>query len=339
MRRAEAQYGSLLARGGGAATVRRTCKSLDDLKAAGRAPTQLPRAAPLEVILCPGGSTNYALQIAASTPRSRIGLLIAGNSGRPGGACGHMSRSSLPYCDRKDLRSNHSTQEEDIISNWLLTHENLKGDNPTLLYGATIGGRWGMLYPDWTTVPQITRGRRPQDIKQLYYTIQKKHYRRAAPLDYQDAWHVKNCLVSKKTAQGYAFGESVECSLVFVAGPLANDAPTLNTPSTPGDYASTQFRTFNQIAHDNYDHFIKCVENTFYAGLLAMVLSGDRIAILCHVSGGIYAGPWKAKYGVDSDKKEVYAAITRALARKHNGVALAFFFERVVLCLYSNPPR
>merc|ERR1719375_1349474 len=175
-----------------------------------------------------------------------------------------------------------------VCSNWLRTHEHIEHTDPNKLFSNTIGGkrRWGMTHPDLTKV-----------CNKAYYTVQKKDYRSASPDVYFDAWHVSNCLVSEKTASDFNFNNRVRCSLIFVAGPLANGRHKMNPQGKKGDYSSTQCRTFNRCAERDYTHFIQSVEQAFYAALLAMAKQGDTIAILCHVSGGIYAGKWRELYG------------------------------------------
>ena len=295
-------------------------------------PVSSPRQ--LEFLAIRGGSTNMALELAKVHPGSRIGLVIAGNSGRPGGACGHMDKLNRPYVDSLH---HHATQEEDVVSNWLLTHEKAEGTDPNKLFANTIGGdstasgrkrRWGVTHPDWRKNPT-----------QTFYTIQKKDYRRASAADYRDAWHVSNCLVCEKTVRAYDFDNRVRCSLVFVAGPLAKGGHSLNPPFKQGDYASTQYRTFNELTEHDYTHFLRCVEETFHAALLAMAMQGDTIAILCHVSGGIYAGNWRSIYGdkaaaLTELKKVVNGVLSNRLL---NGVPLGCYFERVVFSKYIPP--
>ena len=98
-------------------------------------PVSSPRQ--LEFLAIRGGSTNMTLELAKVHPGSRIGLVIAGNSGRPGGACGHMDKFNRPYVDSLH---HHSTQEEDVVSNWLLTHQKAEGTDPNKLFANTIGG-------------------------------------------------------------------------------------------------------------------------------------------------------------------------------------------------------
>ena len=49
---------------------------------------------------------------------------MAGNSGRPGGGCGHIAANGEAYVDK--LKNSHVGQEEDIMSNWLITHKNVE---------------------------------------------------------------------------------------------------------------------------------------------------------------------------------------------------------------------
>lgn len=288
-------------------------------------PVSSPRQ--LEFLAIRGGSTNMALKLAKVHPGSRIGLVIAGNSGRPGGACGHMDKFNRPYVDSLH---HHSTQEEDVVSNWLLTHQKAEDTDPNKLFANTIGGkrRWGVTHPDWQNNPT-----------QTFYTIQGKDYRRASAADYHDAWHVSKCLVCEKTVRAYDFDNRVRCSLVFVAGPLAKGGHSLFPPLKQGDYASTQYRTFNELTEHDYAHFIRCVEETFHAALLAMAMQGDTVAILCHVSGGIYAGKWRAIYG---DAAASFAELKKVVNdvlknRLLNGVPLGCYFERVVFSKYIPP--
>ena len=62
-----------------------------------------------------GGLTNYGQELHATHLTWKIGTMVAANSGKPGGACGG---EQLQF---DKLHAGHHTQEEDIISNWLLT--------------------------------------------------------------------------------------------------------------------------------------------------------------------------------------------------------------------------
>lgn len=278
----------------------------------------------IKIINESGGSTNIAIRLKEKFPDSSIGIVVAGNSGRPGGACGHMNSKGYAYVDSL---GHHKTQEEDVVSNWLLTHKHIEGTSPNTLFKNTIGGekRWGMVHPDWRN-----------NKKEVFYTIQEKHYRNAQPEDYTDAWYVDNCLVSFKTKNSYNFEKNIRCSLVFVAGPQAKDGHKLTAPNKIGDYSSTQYRTFNSSAANDYSVFIKSVERTFYAALLSMAMKGDNIAVLCHVSGGIYAGKWRTKYGDQAPNLvELESVVNNVLTNYNlNGKPLGCYFDHVVFSRY-----
>lgn len=281
----------------------------------------------------PGGCTNLALYLSKQYPRHKIAIVIAGNSGRPGGACGHLEMGRPTV---KNLHHKHKTQEEDVLSNWLLTHKEVRNANVNSIFESTIGGdnRWGMVYPDWTASEEGSVS--DDDIK--FSTIQGVKYTNAEPRNYYDAWHVSNCLVSQKTTEGFLTRKNVDCSLVFVSGPLANNNNSLHRPDEPGNYSSTQFRTFNQNAYNDFHKFISCVEYTFEAALTAMAAKKESIAVLCHVSGGIYAGNYRKIYGDESDYTYFEKIIYRVLNKKlTNGYKLGMYFEKVVFAPYRPP--
>ena len=64
-----------------------------------------------------GGCGTVGFKIHSSNPAYRIGVLIAGNSGRPGGSVGNFGGG----LNHKGVHTGHRTQEEDMVSNWLLT--------------------------------------------------------------------------------------------------------------------------------------------------------------------------------------------------------------------------
>lgn len=307
----------------------------------------------------PGGCTNLAIHLSRTYPSDSIGILVAGNSGRPGGACGNIK---IDYKEKKyrpivsNLHHKHKTQEEDILSNWLTT----VGD-ANRVYESTIGGinRWGMYWPDWTAIPGAERLLRDQNphlpipntasiwsdpliVDKIYRTRQGVDYREAQPIAYRDAWHVKNCAVSEKCTNGFNALNSVACSLIFVAGPLANPEQSLYMPREQTNYTSTQFRTVNQLAVDDYQFFRSCVKETFRAALTSMALNGDTIAVLCHVSGGIYAGNHSQKYGSKNmdNFKELKDIVNEVLQSYTTpGIRLGSFFEKVVFSPYAPPER
>jgi hypothetical protein len=109
----------------------------------------------LETIVDPNGLSNVGAQLhrdmlKAGQPRS-IATVVAGNSGRPAGACGFKDGTI------RKLHAEHTTQEEDVVSNWMTTACHNKGrplmpgmadgghETANAVYQATIFKKWGML--------------------------------------------------------------------------------------------------------------------------------------------------------------------------------------------------
>jgi hypothetical protein len=109
----------------------------------------------LETIVDPKGLTNVGARLhaemkKAGQPRS-IATVVAGNSGRPAGACGFKDGTI------RKLHPEHTTQEEDVVSNWMTTACHNKGrplmpgmadgghETANAVYQATIFKKWGML--------------------------------------------------------------------------------------------------------------------------------------------------------------------------------------------------
>ena len=84
---------------------------------------RLAHIAQVEVRVDAGGLTNVGRELHLQLGQSaRIGTMVAGNSGRPGGACGavaHVGGKQIGVA--RKLHARHRTQEEDVVSNWLLT--------------------------------------------------------------------------------------------------------------------------------------------------------------------------------------------------------------------------
>ena len=263
------------------------------------------------------GMTNKGAILYKGSNPPKIGTIIAGNSGRPGGACGNFDGTLV------NINPNHRTQEEDIISNWFMTYmynKNITEEEAKIYYGNklfeyTIFNRWGLLYPY----------AKRTDIKNYYKTIQGINYRYAKPNDYATAWTIDNVYLSDKfykyKASQYIHENQYKTTLVFVAG------PNNNNPGTNGKINSV-FRTYNKETDKNFDLFMNGVEAALFAGLIAMVYSKCNVALLVNVSGGLYRG--------NHDKEDYKNAYLNSLDNllmnvQINGVELGSYFDAVYL--------
>lgn len=265
------------------------------------------------------GMTNIGAIIYNSHTGSeepKIGTIIAANSGRPGGACGNFDGTA------DKIHPNHRTQEEDIVSNWLMTYaynKNISEDERehyyNKLFQCTIYNKWGLQYPY----------AKKTDQEKYYKTIQDINYSDAVPKEYADAWTINNVYLSDKNYyykdSQYIHEHQYKTTLVFVSG------PNNNNPGTNGPINSV-FRTYNKYTDERFDIFMKGVEAALFAGLIAMVRNKCNIALLVYVSGGVYRGKHDKQ-----DYKNLYENIVNNLLMnvQINGVELGSYFDAVYL--------
>jgi hypothetical protein len=92
-------------------------------------------------------------------------------------------------------------------------------------------------------------------------------------------------------------------------------------------------RTFNPYAEADYRTFRSGVQAALYAGLMAMARLGIEVALLAHVSAGIYAGPHRAMLHADFvDIVNELLVHTKCISPS-GPVPLGRYFDRVILTL------
>lgn len=231
--------------------------------------------------------------IAADYARSgkKIGILIAGNAGRPGGALVDPRGEKVVG----DFHRPFKTQEEDVISSWLQGEErqSMGAFDPDSIIRDSIGitanytdrrgqprrGQpWGLHNPD------LKPGNRG-----FHMTVQE--------FDYTRPFHDRSGRPKFDQAGGYNFSYAlqdkpvyskpnnalVKVDLVFVFGP---NVAYYGTPYGSG--ARTQVSHYQYDI--DYDVFRLAVKTALFAGLAEMQKNNNKIAILCPISGGIYSG-------------------------------------------------
>ena len=267
-----------------------------------------------EVVVEPTGTSTIGCRIARDQPSSRIATMVAGNSGRPGGAVGVPGG-----VDYGAIHAHHRTQEEDLVSNWLVTETDGGGDMGAL-FQATCGGQWGMCEPEGHT----------------YRTVQHVDYVRGGgdgrdtslARMFADAWVVPGCTLSATTTSvlgGRRFDREAgtyETTLVFAAGPNAHAASQKAQPS------STMRRTYCAAARDSYPFFREGVKWALRASLDAAARQGCTVALLAAVSCGLYAGPHKERIGA-ALPKIVDELLVEPVPPHH--LPRGLYFERVVV--------
>lgn len=190
------------------------------------------------------GAVGYAIKIKDT---KKIGIMVAGNSGRPGGGVGR-GLENVPTIDHTTAFSGYggklTTQEESIVGEWLYGEFPGESDNASResLFRSTICGMWG------------------QTEKQKTTTIQRVDYTSAKASDYADAWVVRD---AKLRSRNTADPGPISATLVFVAGPNATSnkqrnsrkrKPKPKTAKKHDDYGSMP-ATLNKNATTEYAFF------------------------------------------------------------------------------------
>lgn len=144
---------------------------------------------------------------------------------------------------------------------------------------------------------------------------------------YGDAWVVSDAVLSDKLVgpngqKSYALHETFPTSLVFVAGP--------NCGAKGRNSISTTWRTYNTYAEADFSIFRAGVKAALHAGLVAMARHGYDVALLAHVSAGIYAGPHQQALRDDFGDL-VNELLDTPCATPSGAIPLGEYFQRVVL--------
>ena len=225
--------------------------------------------------------------------KNKIGILVAGNAGCPGGKLGRMDGRTLreKWVEIKDYP--YTTQEESVVRDWLAASAEKHSDpkmKPWDWYKINLGSGksgkverpWGMVHPDYELK---TRGAK--------HTIQKHDY--TLPLKghsayYDHAYTFKDGHVNWNKCSTDPF----PATLVFVYGPnvACSQSPT-------GSTARTCVQGYTQ---DQYPYFKAAVKTAMQAGMLAMEKAGVTVGVLARISGGIYAA---SKQGDQSTKTRI----------------------------------
>ena len=192
----------------------------------------------------------------ASGQVSRIGVMIAGNSGRPGGSI-YKPWFSSPQQRLQGVHPGHRTQEESILSAWLVGSERIaphisSAENviqfPRQTYEhmedrflRCLHRKWGMVENDVKAFkgfidedgrPITDPSRWPDDVRQRWLaTMQGVDYVNTQHAgDYEEAWTLPDADLCVDESDGgpsgwrvFKLDKIVRTTLIFVAGPNASN--------------------------------------------------------------------------------------------------------------------
>jgi hypothetical protein len=222
----------------------------------------------------------------------KIATIVASNSGRPGGAC----RAIDGTLDVGKIHAKHTTQEEDVISNWMIaaTRElSGRGDkeNRIALRNSLFGpvsDAFGLTNPRETDVQtkqeaNYTRGT-ATDIKTGIWS------ERLGPRIYADAWCYDGATLCEKKHDlwglpMYVTENAYQTTLVFCS------APNASPPKHSSSLTSSVLRTYSRKANGDKGYFDAGVAWAVYTALYASALRECDTVFLPFVGGGVYAGP------------------------------------------------
>lgn len=262
----------------------------------------------IEMITDPFGVQNVLHSLKDA---EKHGVLLAGNSGLPGGAVGLNIKILNKLTSVDNLKKKqYGTQEEDVVKNWLLSDYSQRRTSLNANIDL-IWDKYGMANYD-STDNKTKQGVNYTNLKQSLPSLLEYLKDKNQPYEklYADAYVVRDALLSPKTSSHpdtYDFSEAVSTTLFFVAGP--------NVGAKGSDHRSSTLRTFNNFLSkkENYTNFKKAIKWTYYAALHAMAMENCKIALLCWISGDLYAGPFKKSYGVSSDGSDLQEILNEVL--------------------------
>ncbi|MDA8583881.1 hypothetical protein N9L68_06590 [bacterium] len=191
-----------------------------------------------------------AYDIATRTnPPRKIGLMVVGNSGRPGGAIfepwGYEAGQRLGR-----IHPGNRTQEESVVAAWLVGSEGvapqqLRSDDHSLWMRRMVYGRmedrfmhllhrkWGMLEGDIKAFEGFIRSdgssivdpsSRPDEVRRKWLaTVHRVDYvNTRSAIDYGDAWALPVSAGGRFGFRFYSLNKVVRTTLISAAGPIAD---------------------------------------------------------------------------------------------------------------------
>lgn len=214
-----------------------------------------------KVVAAHGGAVNVGYHL-SKIPNSKVGIMIASNSGLPGGALGKRP-SNVTARDMK-----LKTQEESIWANAVLTSCGVSPFKQQFFYEATIAGKWGMVH-------QL--GRSTDTLQNIDFT------KSTDPKDYNQVYLLNNVKVSPVDSNlQLVEEESYPLLLTF--------ADSVNANESIGEEEGTMQRTLNERAINDYSFFCECIKEKLRSALDGMASQGITHVLVAKLSCGVYAG-------------------------------------------------
>ena len=257
------------------------------------------------VLLIPGKTAQQILF--SLSPEYIVGIVIAGNPGRPGGSIGKMNRKGIN--PRFDLSRPAKTQEENVLQTTIccLMRDGVDIDK---WFCETFSDKWGMLNPSRTDHKTL----QGLDFTQCLV----KHDGTFRSFYYDFSYTIPYPLPFSRTHSAF---------LSFTYGPnVAYEGRSSTSSCTRTKVAYYRF-------DKHYDAFKESIRTAYRAVLLDQIKHGVEISILPQLSGGIYSGYKRTHKEIKKDYVEILNSV---LGETHNGLEIGAYFKAVILCDLNN---
>ena len=156
-----------------------------------------------EIVGAPGGVTEVGYgeykRCKDSRLLTKIATVVASNSGRPGGAC----RKSDGTLDITKIHAHHKTQEEDVISNWMVAATDVVSDDQESQKAMMneifkpVSGAFGLVNPNGTDI--ITKQNVDYTLG-MAIDVKTRDWEYLGPRVYADAWRYEGATLCEKKA-------------------------------------------------------------------------------------------------------------------------------------------
>jgi hypothetical protein len=223
-------------------------------------------AALFEEVKDRGGVANVGYQIKQKDAQARVGIMIAANSGLPGGALAFRPNAIT----ENDL--NLITQEESTWANVVLTNCKNNPRAQQAFHDNTIGNQWGMVNKSDTMTKQGIDFTKTMDAS-----------------SYNSSYIIPDQLISEVSVNPATQKKHLNNGEVYYATFVFADS--VNANPEIGSETGTMKRTLNNKAVNDYDFFCKCIKMKLRSALDAMASESVTYPLIARLSCGIYAHP------------------------------------------------
>jgi hypothetical protein len=275
-------------------------------------------------------------------PSTKVGIMIAGNAGRPGGLTGRMDGTGIDNIEALSqhfMDNRYRTIEESVVASWMAAeYFNPSSDNLHNIFRRTLGDEFKTnpkYGSDLNDVGQIAVDRpwgmleisstNPETIQGIDFTLvlDPELYKFAYSL--RDVPIIDNTITRIPGCSGLSVRK---VDLVFVYGPNVGFTGKTRT----GSGQRTLVSSYQEPGE--YNIFKQAIMVAIRTGLEKMITDGVTVALVARVSCGIYAGR-RGSYTRNRINQEFTDIVNYILSMEYppNRNIIGDNFQRVIIPL------